>query len=85
MDAESRNGVRVNGEPYATIGLRHGDTIEIGHLNFMFVAPGHTVSLPPENVRVAALAAAQSGGAGNSKTLVAALAGALVVALIAVA
>lgn len=85
MDAESRNGVRVNGEPYATIGLRHGDTIEIGHLNFMFVAPGHTVSLPPENVRVAALAAAQGGGAGNSKTLVAALAGALVVALIAVA
>jgi tetratricopeptide (TPR) repeat protein len=42
------------------------------------------VSLPPENVRVAALAAAQGGGAGNSKTLVAALAGALVVALIAV-
>src|SRR5690242_4057825 len=34
MDAESRNGVRVNGESYAQIGLRHGDLLEIGHLRF---------------------------------------------------
>jgi pSer/pThr/pTyr-binding forkhead associated (FHA) protein len=48
MDAESRNGVRVNGEPYAAIGLRHGDILEIGHLRFAFVAPGQAYKLPPE-------------------------------------
>jgi pSer/pThr/pTyr-binding forkhead associated (FHA) protein len=48
MDAESRNGVRVNGEPYAQIGLRHGDVLEVGHLRFSFVEPGRTFQLPPE-------------------------------------
>jgi pSer/pThr/pTyr-binding forkhead associated (FHA) protein len=48
MDAESRNGVRVNGEPYAQIGLRHGDTLEVGHLRFAFVEPGRPFQLPPE-------------------------------------
>lgn len=48
MDAESRNGVRVNGEPYAAIGLRHGDVLEIGHLKFAFVAPGQSYKLAPE-------------------------------------
>jgi tetratricopeptide (TPR) repeat protein len=48
MDAESRNGVRVNGEPYATIGLRHGDVLEIGHLRFAFVAAGQAFKLPAE-------------------------------------
>jgi ABC transport system ATP-binding/permease protein len=48
MDAESRNGVRVNGEPYATIGLRHGDVLEIGHLRFAFVAAGQPFKLPAE-------------------------------------
>jgi pSer/pThr/pTyr-binding forkhead associated (FHA) protein len=48
MDAESRNGVRVNGEPYAQIGLRHGDVLEVGHLRFAFVEPGKAFQLPPE-------------------------------------
>jgi pSer/pThr/pTyr-binding forkhead associated (FHA) protein len=50
LDAESRNGVRVNGEPYAAIGLRHGDVLEIGHVRFAFVSPGHVYKLPPEVV-----------------------------------
>ncbi|MGZ6125132.1 MAG: FHA domain-containing protein [Myxococcales bacterium] len=49
MDAESRNGVRVNGEPYAQIGLRHGDVLEIGHLRFAFVERGRAFQLPPEH------------------------------------
>jgi tetratricopeptide (TPR) repeat protein len=53
MDAESRNGVRVNGEPYAAIGLRHGDVIELGHLRFAFVEAGKPFKLPPEFARVA--------------------------------
>ena len=48
MDAESRNGVRVNGESYAQIGLRHGDTLEVGHLRFAWVEPGRSFQLPPE-------------------------------------
>ncbi|MGZ6142709.1 MAG: FHA domain-containing protein [Myxococcales bacterium] len=48
MDAESRNGVRVNGEPYAAIGLRHNDVLEIGHLRFAFVEPGKPFKLPSE-------------------------------------
>jgi len=48
MDAESRNGVRVNGESYAQIGLRHGDTLEVGHLRFAFVEPRRSFQLPPE-------------------------------------
>jgi pSer/pThr/pTyr-binding forkhead associated (FHA) protein len=48
MDAWSSNGVRVNGEPYAAIGLRHGDVLEIGHLRFAFVQPGQPFKLPSE-------------------------------------
>jgi pSer/pThr/pTyr-binding forkhead associated (FHA) protein len=48
MDAESRNGVRVNGEPYAAIGLRHGDILEIGHLRFFFAEPRKPFKLPAE-------------------------------------
>ena len=51
MDAESRNGVRVNGEPYAQIGLRHGDVLEIGHLRFAFVEPNKAFKLPSEASR----------------------------------
>ena len=48
MDAESRNGVRGNGEPYAAIALRHGDVLEIGHLRFAFAERGKPFKLPPE-------------------------------------
>jgi ABC transport system ATP-binding/permease protein len=54
MDAESRNGVRVNGEPYAQIGLRHGDVLEIGHLRFAFVERGRAFQLPPEHAPLVA-------------------------------
>ena len=53
LDAESKNGVRVNGEPYAAIGLRHGDVLEIGHLKFAFVAPGHVYKPPSDGPHVA--------------------------------
>ena len=56
MDAESRNGVRVNGEPYAAVGLGHGDVLEIGHLKFAFVAPGQQFKLPTEGAAKAASA-----------------------------
>ena len=64
MDAESRNGVRVNGEPYAASGLRHGDVLEIGHLRFAFAEPGKPFQLPSE------FAPLQGGGAlrGGSRT-----------------
>ena len=48
LDAESRNGVRVNGEPYAQIGLKHGDVMEIGHLRFAFAEPGRPFKMPSE-------------------------------------
>ncbi len=53
MDAESRNGVRVNGEPYAQIALRHGDVLEVGHLRFAFVERGRAFQLPPEHAKIA--------------------------------
>src|ERR1700682_5819770 len=68
MDAESKNGVRVNGEPYAAIGLRHGDVLEIGHLKFAFVAPGQPYKLAPERIATppdsAPVAAAAKVGKG---------------------
>jgi pSer/pThr/pTyr-binding forkhead associated (FHA) protein len=57
MDAESRNGVRVNGEPYAAIALRHGDLLEMGHLRFVFVAAGQPFKLPHEFAPVPGAAA----------------------------
>jgi len=60
MDAESRNGVRVNGEPYAAIGLRHGDVLEIGHLRFAFVEPGRSFKLPAEFAPISGVSAPQS-------------------------
>jgi tetratricopeptide (TPR) repeat protein len=57
MDAESRNGVRVNGEPYAAIGLRHGDVLEIGHLRFAFVEPAKSFKLPSEFAPISGVAA----------------------------
>ncbi len=47
LDVESRNGIRVNGEPYAAIGVRSGDTVELGHLKFAFVGSGQAFTLPP--------------------------------------
>ncbi len=62
MDAESRNGVRVNGEPYASIGLRHGDVLEIGHLRFAFAEAGKPFRLPSEfTPRQAGLGRVQRG------------------------
>jgi pSer/pThr/pTyr-binding forkhead associated (FHA) protein/tetratricopeptide (TPR) repeat protein len=85
MDAESKNGVRVNDEPYAAIALRNGDVLEIGHLKFMFASPGQMVVLPAESgSKAKALAAAQVGGGGN-RALVLGLGAALVLALGAVA
>ncbi len=81
MDAESKNGVRVNDEPYAAIALRNGDVLEIGHLKFIFASPGQMVVLPAESaLRAKALAAAQPGGSGG-KALIYGLGGALILAI----
>ncbi|HET9752318.1 MAG TPA: FHA domain-containing protein, partial [Myxococcales bacterium] len=48
LDAEPRNGVRVNGEPSAGIALRHGDVMEMGHVRFAFADAGRELELPRE-------------------------------------
>ncbi len=79
MDAESRNGVRVNGEPYAQIGLRHGDTLEIGHLRFAFAEAGKPFQLPPELTPLAGGAAPLTGPAPRPALWVAAGVGSVAV------
>jgi len=66
MDAESRNGVRVNGEPYAQIALRHGDVLEVGHLRFAFVERGRAFQLPPEHAPIVSTSMPQP--VGRSRT-----------------
>ena len=61
MDATSRNGVRVNGEPYVAIGLRHGDVLEIGHLRFAFTEQGKPFKLPAEFATLQGAGALQGG------------------------
>jgi pSer/pThr/pTyr-binding forkhead associated (FHA) protein len=46
IDLQSANGLMVNGEPYAQVTLRFGDTIELGHVKLQFVGPGESPSLP---------------------------------------
>jgi pSer/pThr/pTyr-binding forkhead associated (FHA) protein/tetratricopeptide (TPR) repeat protein len=48
IDAESRHGVKVNGEPYAASPLHHGDLLEVGPVRLVFALPGKAVSLPEE-------------------------------------
>jgi pSer/pThr/pTyr-binding forkhead associated (FHA) protein len=40
IDMDSANGVLVNGEEYARVDLRRGDSIELGHVRIRYVAPG---------------------------------------------
>ena len=40
IDLDSANGILVNGEEYAITDLRHGDLIELGHVNFRFIPAG---------------------------------------------
>jgi pSer/pThr/pTyr-binding forkhead associated (FHA) protein len=78
MDAESRNGVRVNGENYASIGLRHGDVLEIGHLRFAFVAAGQPFQLPSEFAPVSGIAQQPVRPANGKGLLIGGLVGLLV-------
>jgi len=80
MDAESRNGVRVNGEPYAAIGLRHGDVVEMGHLRFAFAEPGRDFKLPPEFAKVASVPPQEQSRRGSALWMAA---GVLLVAVLA--
>ncbi len=48
LDMDSANGVLVNGEEYARVDLRRGDTIELGHVRIRYVAPGETYQYAPE-------------------------------------
>ncbi len=48
IDAESRHGVKVNGEPYAASPLHHGDLLDVGPVRLVFALHDKPVSLPPE-------------------------------------
>jgi hypothetical protein len=48
IDAESRNGLLIDGDPYAASPLLGGETLELGHLKFAFVAPGQAFTLPTD-------------------------------------
>jgi pSer/pThr/pTyr-binding forkhead associated (FHA) protein len=48
IDMQSANGVKVNDETYAQATLRPGDTLELGHVKFRFLAPGEEFKVPPE-------------------------------------
>jgi len=47
LDMESANGVSVNGERYAQVSLRSGDTIELGHVKMKFLGPGEAFRFTP--------------------------------------
>lgn len=47
IDMDSANGVLVNGEEYARVDLRRGDTIELGHVRIRYVAPGESYQYAP--------------------------------------
>jgi len=47
LDMESANGVSVNGERYAQVSLRSGDTIELGHVKMKFLAAGEAFRFTP--------------------------------------
>ncbi len=50
IDLQSANGIKVNGETYAECALRPGDTLELGHLKFKFLAAGEELpSAAPED------------------------------------
>lgn len=51
-DMQSANGVRINGEQYDKMALRKGDTIDLGHVRFKFVAPGDDYVFTPETTPV---------------------------------
>lgn len=48
IDMDSANGVLVNGEEYARVDLRRGDTIELGHVRIRYVAPGDAYQYAPD-------------------------------------
>jgi tetratricopeptide (TPR) repeat protein len=48
IDMDSANGVLVNGEEYARVDLRRGDTIELGHVRIRYVAPGEAYQYAPD-------------------------------------
>lgn len=60
-DNKSANGIKLNGEEYASSAVKAGDTIELGHVKFRFCAPGEKFTPPPEKVE-GAPAAPTSGG-----------------------
>lgn len=86
-DNKSANGVRVNGDEYEMSPIRPGDTIELGHVKFRFIAPGEAFQLPGD--AGAGAVAVERGTGGKSKApiivgalvVVAVLAGAAVFAL----
>jgi ABC transport system ATP-binding/permease protein len=77
VDLQSSNGVRVNGEEYSKVELRRGDLIDLGHVRLRFVEPG-------EDFLFGRDAQAVSLATGGGRGLVYALAGVLVIGVIAV-
>ncbi|HEY5675714.1 MAG TPA: FHA domain-containing protein, partial [Myxococcales bacterium] len=74
LDAEARNGVRVNGESRPGIALRHGDVMEIGYLRFAFADAGRDLELPREFTPVSVKTQVRRGATMPVKTIVGLLA-----------
>ncbi len=84
VDLNSKNGVKVSGESYRATLLKRGDVVELGHVKFRFVEPGENYVFTPQPKEVAAseIGGDQAGGPDVVKLgLIAAVAGAVVVAL----
>ncbi|MBS2021700.1 MAG: FHA domain-containing protein [Deltaproteobacteria bacterium] len=71
VDAESRHGTKVNGEPYAASPLLHGDELEVGGVKLFFAAAGQPIVLPAEAPAVSQ-AGAPSGAAASATAAAAA-------------
>lgn len=63
-DNKSANGIRVNGEEYGMSPVKPGDTIELGHVKFRFLAPGEQYTVPRE----APAASGNTGGSGKGSS-----------------
>ena len=51
FDNGSANGTFVNDEEYASVELKSGDVIELGHVKLRFVPPGETYSFTEEELK----------------------------------
>lgn len=73
IDLQSANGLMVNGERYAQVTLRLGDTLELGHVKMKFVAAGESVAIPADASGSVTAEASQGSSKGPLIAVVATL------------